>query len=267
MGKKKSKSGLPKWAKYLFFFTFVCFCIATLFENRKYVRRAYRYFSYHYTKTKVSPTDFPLGYNIHGIDLSHYQSDVRWNKLKAIDQLGDTIQFRFAFIKATEGLLIEDVMFDEHWENAKAHHIARGAYHYFLPDRSPKLQAVNYFTSVKIEKGDLPPVVDIEETKGKSKTEIVQGLKEFLTSLEAKYRMKPIIYSNLNFIEDYLADDFKAYPFWIAHYYQEKITPIEGIQFLFWQHSDRSDLLGINGNTDANVFMGSEYAFKKLLAR
>ena len=267
MAKKKSKSTLPKWAKYFLVFALLSLLAAIIYENKKYVRRAYRYFTYHYTKTKVKPTDFPLGYSIHGIDISHYQSEVDWDKLKAIDQLGDTVQFQFAFIKATEGLLIEDVMFDEHWENAKDHHVTRGAYHYFLPDRSAKIQAANFTSSVKLKKDDLPPVVDVEETRGKTKTEIVKGLKEFLKSVEAKYKVKPIIYSNYNFIEDYLADDFKAYPFWIAHYYHAEMTPIDSIQFLFWQHSDKSDLLGVNGNTDANIFTGNEREFQRILIK
>ncbi len=195
------------------------------------------------------------------------EGKIDWEKLKAIDQLGDTVQFRFAFIKATEGLLIEDVMFDEHWEDAKDHNITRGAYHYFLPDRSPKVQAANFMTSVKLKKGDLPPVVDVEEKRGKTKQEIVKALKEFLPVIERKYKVKPIIYSNLHFIEDYLADDFKDYPFWIAHYYQADMTPIDSIRFLFWQHSDKSDLLGINGNTDANIFTGTEREFQRLLLK
>ncbi len=267
MAKKKSKSTLPVWAKYVLGFVLLLSIAALVYENKKYVRRAYRYFSYRYIKTKVSATDFPLGYEIHGIDISHYQSDVNWDKLKAIDQLGDTIQFRFAFIKATEGLLIEDDMFDEHWEDARDHHITRGAYHYFLPDRNAKVQAANFISSVKLKAGDLPPVVDVEEARGKSKTEIVASLKDFLPMVEAVYKVKPIIYSNLNFIEDYLADDFKKYPFWIAHYYHQEITPIDSINFLFWQHSDKADLLGINGNADANIFTGSQKDFEKLLLK
>jgi len=76
MAKRKSKSSLPVWAKYLLGFMLTIFLAALIYENKKYVRRAYRYFTYHYIKTKVSPTDFPLGYEIHGIDLSHYQNDV-----------------------------------------------------------------------------------------------------------------------------------------------------------------------------------------------
>ena len=267
MAKKSAKSKLPKWTKYFFGFALICFLTVTIFENRKYVRRAYRYFTYQYIKTKVKPTDFPLGYSIHGIDVSHYQREVDWDKLKAVDQLGDTIPFRFAFIKATEGILIEDVMFDEYWEDAKDHKVIRGAYHYFLPDRSAKLQATNFTTSVKLEKGDLPPVVDIEETRGKSKAAIVKSLKEYLKLIQEKYKVKPIIYSNFNFIEDYLADDFKNYPFWIAHYYHQEMTPIDSINFLFWQHSDKSDLFGIAGNVDANIFTGTEEQLKSVLIK
>lgn len=243
------------------------FLVSLVYENKRYVRRAYRYFVHRYTKTQVKPTDFPLGYSIHGIDISHYQNEVNWEKLQAIDQLGDTIRFQFAFIKATEGLLIEDNMFDEHWEDAKDHDVVRGAYHYFLPDRNAKVQATNFITSVKLEKGDLPPVVDVEETRGKTKAEVVAGLKIFLKEIQTHYKVRPIIYSNYNFIEDYLADDFKMYPFWMAHYYHDDMVPLDSIQFLFWQHSDKSDLLGVNGNTDANVFTGDKYEFKKLLVR
>ena len=267
MAKKKSNAKRPVWSKYVFGFVVVVVFIALAYENKKYMRKAYRYFSYKYIKTKVRVTDFPLGYDIHGIDVSHYQNNVDWKQLKAVNQLGDTIQFQFAFIKATEGLLIEDEMFDEHWDDAKAHHVTRGAYHYFLPDRNAKVQAANFISSVKLSAGDLPPVVDVEETRGKSKAQIVKSLNDFLSMLESKYKVKPIIYSNLNFIEDYLADDFKQYPFWIAHYYHQEITPVDSINFLFWQHSDKADLLGINGNTDANIFTGSQKDFEKLLLK
>ncbi len=262
---RKSKGKLPRWVKYLLVIVSLIVLTALIYENKKYFHRAFRYLVHRYAKTKVRPTDFPLGYSTHGIDISHYQSNIDWGKLKAVNQLGDTIQFQFVFIKATEGLLIEDAMFDEHWEDAKNHQFIRGAYHYFLPDRNAKLQATNFITSVHLETGDLPPVVDVEETRGKSKREIVTGLKEYLRLIQAEYHVKPIIYSNYNFIDDYLADDFKEYPFWMAHYYLREMSPIDSINFLFWQHSDKADLLGINGNADVNVFTGTKTQFQKLL--
>lgn len=265
--KKRSKGGWVKWAKALVVISVIGLLLWLLFANKKYIRRACRYVAHRYYKTNFGPTDFPQAYEVHGIDISHYQEVEDWSKIKAVNAEGDTIHFKFVIIKATEGLLIEDRQFDEYWEDAKDYGLVRGAYHYFLPDRSARVQALNFISSVKLEKGDLPPVVDIEETRGKPKEVIVKQLKEFIASLEKKYKVKPIIYSNINFIEDYLADDFADYPFWIAHYYRTHVSPAENIQWVLWQHSDKGDLLGINGNTDVNVFNGSKEEFDELLLR
>lgn len=267
MAKKKSNLKLQNSLKWLLIVVSLAGFSFLVWKNKKYIRRAYRYVAHRYYKTNFKPTDFPQAYEVHGIDVSHYQDVLDWKKLKAVNTEGDTIKFRFAFIKATEGIFIEDDMFDEYWEDAKDNGITRGAYHYFLPDRSSKLQANNFISAVKLEKGDLPPVIDAEETRGKTKEEVVQALKEFIALIEKNYRIKPIIYSNVNFIEDFLADDFKKYPFWIAHYYQSEVQPPDSISWLFWQHTDNADLLGISGRTDANVFNGSAEDFQKLLLK
>jgi lysozyme len=238
-----------------------------IYENKKYLRRAYRFLTHAYYKTNFRPTDFPDNYNVHGIDISHFQDVSNWKKLFAINSDGDTIRFKFVIIKATEGLLVEDDMFDENWEDARDNHFVRGAYHYFLPDRNARLQATNFITSVKLLKGDLPPVVDVEETRGKTREQVIQNLKQFLSIIQEHYGAKPIIYSNINFIEDYLSEDFKAYPFWVAHYYREQIQMDDSLQWLFWQHSDKASLLGINGVADADVFNGTEADFNKILLK
>lgn len=267
MAKKKSKSKLPLWTKILLSVVVLFALVIAVYENQKYFRRAYRYFSAKYIKTEWKKTDFPDKYTLHGIDVSHYQDEINWKLLKAINTYGDTIDFRFVIIKATEGLLIEDKRFDEYWEDVKTENITRGAYHYFLPDRSPKIQASNYINSVKLLKGDLPPIIDIEETKGKKKKDIVKNLKEFIYVLEKTYGVRPIIYSNITFIEDYLMDDFANYPFWIAHYYQKELKVENDLKWVMWQHSDKADLLGVKGQVDANVFNGNEKEFKQLLVK
>jgi lysozyme len=266
MAKRKSKT--PKWAKITFWFLLVIAIVIASYLNKKFFRHAYRYFTYHYNKTASKPSDFPDGYELHGIDISHFQDVIEWNKLRAINTRGDTIRFQFVYIKATQGILLEDNMFDENWEEAKDHNITRGAYHYFLPDRDPQVQALNFIANVKLEHGDLPPAVDIEEDKGKSKPEIVTALKEFIAAIEGHYKVKPVIYSNINFIEDYLADDFKDYSFWVSHYDQPSLDiEDDSLTWVFWQHSNKSDLLGINGNTDVDVFNGTKQQFDSLLVK
>ncbi len=265
MAKQKSKTLL--WTKRLLQIILVAVLILFIYQNRKYVRRAYRYITHRYYKTNFKPSDFPDGYEVHGIDVSHFQDVIDWRKLQAVNTHGDTINFQFVYIKATQGLVIEDEMFDENWDDARDHHIVRGAYHYFLPDRSPELQAKNFTSTVKLQAGDLPPAVDVEEVRGKSKDEIVATLKVYLHKIEEQYKVKPIIYSNINFVEDYLADDFEEYPFWISNYYQQELDPDEGIRWVFWQHSNKADLLGINSNADADVFNGSRAQFDSLLVK
>lgn len=238
-----------------------------VYQNKKYFRRAYRYLTHKYYKTNIKASDFPGGFEVHGIDVSHFQDVIDWRKLRAVNTTGDTIEFRFAYIKATQGLLIEDEMFEENWEDAKDHHIVRGAYHYFLPNRDAEFQARNFISSVKLQAGDLPPAVDVEVTCGKSKQEIVSALKSYLLKIEDNYKVKPVIYSNLNFIEDYLADDFRNYPFWISHYNDDELPLEDSLHWVIWQHSKKADLLGINGNVDVDVFNGSGVDFDSLLVR
>ncbi|MFI5135397.1 MAG: glycoside hydrolase family 25 protein, partial [Chitinophagales bacterium] len=108
--------------------------------------------------------DVPGNYSVHGIDVSRWQSNLDWKNLSALNSKGDTIPLSFAFIKATEGILWEDPMFEDNWTSAKKAGVTRGAYHYFKPNSSPTLQAKNFIGSVTLKPGDLPPVLDVEET-------------------------------------------------------------------------------------------------------
>lgn len=263
--KAKKKSTFPAWVKYSLWGLLILFVLAETYENRRLFRKAYRYATKSYFKKNFKPSNFPEDYEIHGIDISHYQVFVEWDKLKAVNTSGDTIHFRFVIVKATEGLLIEDDMFDEHWENARENGFVRGAYHYFLPDRNAALQATNFITSVRLQPGDLPPIVDVEDARGKSKAELTESLKVFLKQIESHYQVRPLIYSNINFIEEYLADDFNDYRFWIAHYYRDELNVEEKLKWVFWQHTDKANLIGIRTNVDANVFNGTEEDFRKLL--
>ena len=117
---------------------------------------------------------------------------------------------------------------------------------------------------MELKPGDLPPVIDIEETGGKRKKDIVKNVAVFLTEVEKEYGVKPIIYSNIKFIEDYLADNFGNYKFWIANYYVRNVKPSPGIEWLFWQHHDRGRINGCSKEIDLNVFNGNRAAFDKI---
>ena len=205
----------------------------------------------------------PVGYAVHGIDVSKHQGNIDWKRVSQMKVNG--IQVSFAFIKATEGITRQDNKFEINWKQAAQNSLLRGAYHFYYPSRDADKQADNFIQMVKLATGDLPPVIDIELSNGKSSEKIREGLKVFIARLEKQYKVKPIIYTNINFYNTHLKGDFKDYPLWIAGYfdhdrfYNEFITP-----WILWQHSESGKVDGIRGNVDFNVFKGDLEKLKKM---
>lgn len=204
----------------------------------------------------------PKRYSIHGIDVSYYQGNIDWQKVKAMDE--DGVKISFAFIKATEGLLSVDPYFQRNWREAPKAGIKVGAYHFFRPKKSGRWQAHFFLQTISIERGDLPPVVDIESLDGVSPEKMRKELNTFLIQIEEKTKVKPIIYSGLKFYRDYLASYYKNYTFWVAHYHQPKLK-LESKEWKFWQHSDKARINGINHKVDFNAFNGDSLQFNQLL--
>ncbi|MGI4020654.1 MAG: glycoside hydrolase family 25 protein [Janthinobacterium lividum] len=205
----------------------------------------------------------PKKYSIHGIDVSYAQGKIDWYQVKSMQE--DSVHIHFAFIKATEGLLTVDPYFKRNWREAAKTGIVCGAYHFFRPEKNGTWQARFFLQNVNLEKGDLPMVVDIEELNGVPPAQMRKELKNFLNYLERKTKAKPIIYAGLSFYQDYLMRYFDDYPFWIAHYYKDKLKVNAATNWWFWQHSDKASVNGINHLVDFNAFKGDSLAFQKLL--
>ena len=187
-----------------------------------------------------------------GLDLSEYQGKIDWNSVENID-----IEYpiEFVFIRATAGKDREDDQFEENWLGAKSRGIIRGAYHYYRPNENSLEQAKLFIKTVKLKKGDLPPVLDIEKLpQGQSLDSLKIGLRRWLNAVEAHYKVKPIIYTGEKYYDDFLKKDFSDYLFWIANYnfYREKIEE----DWLFWQFTEKASVSGIRGNVDVNIFNG-----------
>ncbi|MGA9650859.1 MULTISPECIES: glycoside hydrolase family 25 protein [Pedobacter] len=206
----------------------------------------------------------PKKYSIHGIDVSYYQGKINWQKVKNMKE--DEVSIRFAFIKATEGILLVDPYFQRNWREAPKAGIICGAYHFFRPKRDGKTQAKFFLQVVNIEKGDLPPVVDIETLDGVSPLKMRAELSDFLNYVEMKTKVRPIIYTGLKFYEDYLDGNFDDYPLWIAHYYQPKLR-LSKDRWKFWQHSDKAKINGIGHIVDFNAFNGDSTALAEMVVK
>ncbi|OOQ59588.1 glycoside hydrolase family 25 protein [Mucilaginibacter pedocola] len=219
----------------------------------------------HYRTYKSYKIRIPSGYQIHGIDVSYAQGKIDWHRVKAMEE--DSVKVGFAFIKATEGLMLVDSYFKRNWREAPKAGITCGAYHFFRPKKSGLWQARFFLQNVTIERGDLPAVCDIEVLDGTSPAAMRKELKEFLRFVENKTGVKPIIYTSISYYRDYLQGYFDGYPLWIAHYYQPKLKLGGSTAWHFWQHSDKARVNGINHVVDFNVFKGDSLSFQKLLVR
>lgn len=215
-----------------------------------------------FVRYKEFGISIPTQYQIHGIDVSRYQSNIAWDAVKGMRVRN--VQLGFAFIKATEGNDLVDPFFKRNWKRAKDAGMVRGAYHFFNPKKDGKAQAQNFFENVKLESGDLPPVLDIEKAWGLNPARLQQELKKWLDAMETAYGVKPIIYTYVTFYERYLKGQFEEYPLWIAHYYQAD-NPRITRPWHFWQHSEQGRVNGIIAKVDFNVFSGDSAQFRALL--
>ncbi len=208
--------------------------------------------------------EIPIEYSIHGIDVSRYQHIIDWPSVKAMEV--EKVRIGFAFIKATEGNISRDKFFGRNWSKTKAAGITRGAYHFFLATKSGKTQAENFIKTVNLEKGDLPPVLDVEQAYGVPAPKLRERVREWLATVENYYGVKPVLYTNVDFYRLYLRDEFDDYPLWVAHYIN-KGKPRILRNWHFWQYSETGRVDGIVNRVDFNVFNGDSTAFRELLIR
>ncbi len=187
-----------------------------------------------------------------GIDVSEYQGEISWSY---VDTLENKHPLHYVFIRATVGKDRKDRKFEKNWLGAKENKMIRGAYHYYRPNENSLEQAELFIKTVTLQKGDLPPVLDIEKLpKNQSIANLKLGLKRWLHAVESHYGVKPIIYSGESYYEDFLKEEFGDYLFWIANYnfYREEIAE----DWLFWQFTEKASVPGIKGNVDVNIYNG-----------
>ena len=260
-GRKKSKCSLfnistyPKWIKYLGQILLVIL----------YVWGFYYLFvsSFNFRwKAIYGSENYPDVSEIHGIDISHHQGDIEWKKLAGAKINNNPLTF--VIIKATQGVGFIDENFNDNFHNALEYGFIRGAYHYWSNQTRPEDQAAFYIKNVRLEKGDLAPVLDVEDYPGDTDIKTFQrNVLKWLDIIEKKYGVTPIIYTGYKFKLDYLSSPkFDRYPFWMAHYYVQEVK-YKG-DWKFWQHTDAGKLPGIKGYVDFDIYNGSFYDLTRL---
>jgi len=104
----------------------------------------------------------------------------------------------------------------------------------------------------------------VEHTYGVQPDKLRQRVKEWLETVQAYYGTPPIIYTNVDFYQRYLKDDFDGYMLWAAHYFAPAQPRIYR-NWNFWQHNEKGRVNGIYTLVDFDVFNGDSLEFSKLL--
>ena len=197
---------------------------------------------------------------IQGIDVSRWQGDIDWAKVKDAGT-------RFAFIKATEGGDHLDPNFRRNWAEAKKAGVPRSAYHFVWWCRPAKDQVRWMKRHIPRDPDALPPVLDVEWqndsqcTKKISRELALAKIREMLKGLHEHTGKKPIIYTDINFHEDILEGEFNDYPYWLRSTAAPLKHRYKRDRWEFWQFTTTGRVPGITGDVDRNAFFGSEREF------
>lgn len=198
---------------------------------------------------------------LRGIDVSYYQGNVDWVKVKAAGQ-------SFAFARVSDGIDYPDTKFAQNWPAMKQAGVVRGLYQFFRPAKDVTAQVNLLATKLDaaggLQPGDLPPVLDLESDGGLPAATVVARAKAWLDQVEQKYGIKPIIYTAA-FMSNVIGTNFSGYTLWVANYKTTCPTMPSGwTDWEFWQDSDTGKVDGVTGAVDTNFFNGALATLEKL---
>ena len=183
-----------------------------------------------------------------GIDISQYQTNVDFKKVKAsgID---------YVIIRAGYGKYAKqkDPQFETHYKNAKAAGLDVGVYwySYALSVEDAKLEAQTCLSVIKGKKFEYPIYFDLEEqnqfAKGRSFCDSI--VKAFCGEIE-KAGYFAGLYISRSPLQQYISSSVaNKYALWIAEYASKCNY---GGAYGMWQYSSTGKINGINGNVDCD---------------
>ena len=193
---------------------------------------------------------------IKGIDISHWQGTVEWVAIPD--------EYKYVFLKATEGTGFVDDQFALNWiYGAGEEDILRGAYHFWRYDFDGTAQAEHFFDIVSAtgDLGELPPVIDLEDTRAPKGGDIVIRMRQMLQRTEELFGVQPIIYTAQWWWNPWTLSNtgFGDYDLWVADYTwysnvlnKPRYMPAGWDDWQIWQHSCKGSVPGVQAECDLN---------------
>lgn len=191
-----------------------------------------------------------------GIDVSEWQENINWSKVKA-----DGVDF--AIIRAGYGKYASQIddYFEQNYKNAKAVGMPIGTYWYSYADsiENVKKEAELCIKTLKGKRFDLPVYFDLEEQSQLKKgsafcTQAVQTFCEAIA--DAGYT--PGLYMSRSPLTEYISPEVRnRYELWVAEY-GSSTCKYDG-DYGMWQYSSSGKVSGISGSVDVNFRYVSKY--------
>lgn len=204
-----------------------------------------------YTKFEDIVNTYRNDNNIIGIDISKWQEEIDFSKLK--NENVEFVMIRVGTQNGFDGISIEDSYFKKNIEGALKENILVGIYYYSYATnkKEAKEQAKWVINMIKDYKIDLPIVFDWESwihfnTLNLSLHDINEIADTFLNELESS-GYKAMLYGSKYYLENIWKSN---YPVWLAHYTNQ--TNYTG-KYLMWQLCDNGKIDGINNYVDIDI--------------
>lgn len=186
--------------------------------------------------------------HIFGLDLSHHQQHINWDKVLENPP-------HFIIFKTTEGSSHTDTKYEKHIKEAKNKGILVGGYHFFSYRSSGKKQAHHFLKHLKLQKGDIIPVLDVEFSKKMhSDAWIKENIAAFISTIEQEIGIKPIVYCEVAYYNRFLRAKYGNE----IHLWLSDFSSKPNKNFVFWQKTDKYKQTGIQGTVDYNLFNGTK---------
>lgn len=188
-----------------------------------------------------------------GIDVSHWQGNIDFNKVKA-----SGIDFVILKAGGSDGKLnkrYRDKCFEQYYKDAKAAGLCVGAY-YFVGKNCNNVEegmqdAVHFEELLNGKQFDMPVYMDFEAPSSLTKSGNTQAAIVFCQYMESAGYFVGIYASDVSGFNDRLENSkLSMYNHWVARYGSSpKVVKSYGM----WQYSSKGRVTGINGNVDLDI--------------
>lgn len=185
-----------------------------------------------------------------GIDVSRWQAEIDWDKVKASG-------IQFAIIKAggSDKGFYTDHYFERNYTEAKRVGIPVGAYYFVgkgcVSAIDGKADAERFLKIVEGKQFEMPLYMDNEAQPASAKAGITEATKAFCQVLEDNGYFAGVYGSAVSGFKERMDDSqLQSYTHWIAQYATKcTYNGVIGI----WQYSSKGSVDGIKGNVDMDI--------------